>query len=217
MSLLFACIASGPSLNQEQIDILGSYKDKLKMTIIGINDNWKWKFDNDFIVDHLYAADESWWKVWNETISSCGFNGQKWIPRDIHVAEKYNLNCIPCENKPGLGLNGKIHLGGNSGYQAINLAVHLGAKTIILLGYDMKLGNDKKLHWFGNHGNGLRNMPHKLNEWIPKHDELKKDLDKHKIDVVNCTPDSALYQYRKENLEKSLDELLDSCYNTSII
>ena len=36
-----------------------------------------------------------------------------------------------------------INQGSNTGYSALNVAYHLGAKTIYLLGYDMKLDKDK--------------------------------------------------------------------------
>lgn len=39
--------------------------------------------------------------------------------------------------------NGYLKNGGNSGYAAINLAYHLGAKRIILMGYDMKFTKGK--------------------------------------------------------------------------
>jgi hypothetical protein len=198
---IYICIASGPSLNQDQIDLIGQYKDEFGIKVIAINDNWKWKYQDNFISDHLYAADEAWWNVWIDIINKEGFSGQKWIPRDKHIAEKYNLHCIEGENKPGLGANGKIHFGGNSGYQAINLAYYLGAKTIGLLGYDMKVSNDKKLHWFGNHSHGLRNMPHKLDEWLIKHDQLSQDLKDKDIDVINFTPGSALYQYDQMDMK----------------
>lgn len=44
----------------------------------------------------------------------------------------------------------KIHTHRNSGGAAINVAYHLGAKRILLLGYDMKTQGDKR-HWFGAH------------------------------------------------------------------
>src|SRR4030095_303323 len=44
-----------------------------------------------------------------------------------------------------------LRTGHNSGYQAINLAVHLGARTIVLLGYDMS-GD----HFFGGHPDHTR-------------------------------------------------------------
>ncbi|HCZ48509.1 MAG TPA: hypothetical protein DCZ11_05850, partial [Gammaproteobacteria bacterium] len=55
--------------------------------------------------------------------------------------------------EPGLSASPlRIHQGGNSGYQALNLAVLLGAERVILLGYDMHGG-----HWHGRHGGRLNN------------------------------------------------------------
>jgi len=43
--------------------------------------------------------------------------------------------------------NGYIRNGGNSGYAAINLAIHLGVNRIVLLGYDMvKVNNETHFH-----------------------------------------------------------------------
>jgi hypothetical protein len=42
--------------------------------------------------------------------------------------------------------NNTLCHGNNSGYAAINLAYHLGAKTIVLLGYDMKANDNSHFH-----------------------------------------------------------------------
>lgn len=47
-----------------------------------------------------------------------------------------------------------IHTGSNSGYAAVNVAYHLKAKRILLLGYDMKVQGDKR-HFFGAHPPGM--------------------------------------------------------------
>jgi hypothetical protein len=47
-----------------------------------------------------------------------------------------------------------VHTGSNSGYAAINLAYHLGAERVLLLGYDMMVRAGKR-HWFGNHPQGM--------------------------------------------------------------
>ena len=44
--------------------------------------------------------------------------------------------------------------GKNSGYAAVNLAYHLGAERILLLGFDMKMRGDSR-HWFGAHPDGM--------------------------------------------------------------
>ena len=68
------CIASGPSLTQNQIDLIGQNKDWL--TVIAINDNWQWEYNESYIADHLYAADERWWNVWIDEIEKKYFKRQ---------------------------------------------------------------------------------------------------------------------------------------------
>ena len=66
--------------------------------------------------------------------------------------EKYNLNWVRGSSQRGLG-HDRVHFGGNSGFQAINLAFLWGATRIILLGFDCKAVAGKD-HWFGQHPQG---------------------------------------------------------------
>jgi hypothetical protein len=50
-----------------------------------------------------------------------------------------------------------IHHGYNSGYAALNLVLLMGARRIVLVGYDMQLGPGGRRHFFGNHPPGLHN------------------------------------------------------------
>ena len=53
-------------------------------------------------------------------------------------AAAWGINQLKSVAQPGLSrTQGVIHQGKNSGYQALNLAYLLGAKRILLLGYDM--------------------------------------------------------------------------------
>lgn len=46
---------------------------------------------------------------------------------------------------------GCLRTGNCSGYAAINLALHCGAKRVLLLGYDMQAAPDGALHWHEEH------------------------------------------------------------------
>ena len=106
---------------------------------------------------HLWATDYRWWKHHNFVPD---FKGQKWTQNvqwpDDTPPEKHGIRCLRAETSAG-GLSTDpdvIHTGRNSGYAAINLAYHLGAERILLLGYDLKMrGNDR--HWFGAHPKGM--------------------------------------------------------------
>lgn len=108
----------------------------------------------------------------------------------------FGLNFIKGENKPGLSRDpALIHTGGNSGYQAINLLWHFGVSRILLLGFDMKGG-----HWHGKHPRGLNNYsPH--HDWVQRFRPLAAELD---IEVINCTPGSALDAFPVMRLEDAL-------------
>ena len=203
---IFICIASGPSLNQSQIDIIGQAKKELsqKIKVLAVNDNWQWKYQDNFISDHLYAADTDWWKIHLEKINESGFSGDKWIPIRGEFAKNHGLNRVHCVVAKGLGTGNALHCHHNSGAQAIGLAYFLGAKKIILVGYDMKPANDGKVHWFGNHPKGLRNTPQKYKHWIESHHQINVDLKSLNIDCVNCTLDTAIPHYRKGNLQDEL-------------
>lgn len=91
----------------------------------------------------------------------------------------------------------------NSGGAAINLAVHLGVKQIILLGYDMKLDEDKNQHWHKiYHGdketvNGVFHEHNKCFQYIV--DDLKDD-----IEIINCSPNSNIKEFPKKHIKEVL-------------
>lgn len=187
----FLCIASGPSLTKEDVD----YTHGKDLTTIVVNDNYKicpW-------AEHLYAADTDWYKHHLPLLKKSEFKGKMWMPRNQDFAQKNGINYIECIYKSGLGMNGKLHCGHNSGYQAINLAAHLGADKILLLGYDMGHSKNGKVHWFGNHPAGLRNQSN-YEKWIKHFDDLAKDLDKLEIEVVNCTRTSKIEVFKKSTI-----------------
>lgn len=109
-----------------------------------------------------------------------------------------------CGSK-GLGLD-KIHHGSNSGYQAINLAYLMGADCIILLGYDMHRRNGN--HFFGDHPKKFTNGDY--SSFVPRFDALAKDLAREGVEVINCTPGSALHQFRMESLDCALSSLVQA-------
>ncbi len=91
--------------------------------------------------------------------------------------------------------------GYNSGYAAINLAVHLGAKQIILLGYDMR-PVDGNHHWFGKQFENIPDPPY--HKFIKPFRTLAKALDKLGIECINCTPGSALDAFEIKSLNDVL-------------
>jgi hypothetical protein len=92
-----------------------------------------------------------------------------------------------------------IHGGGNSGYQAVNLAFLFGAAKIVLLGFDMKGGS----HWHGDHPGALnRGVPTRA--FAKAFPALADDLKSEGVEVLNATRDTALECFPKIDLEDAL-------------
>jgi hypothetical protein len=115
---------------------------------------------------------------------------------------RHKLNWVHAKRGEGLGREKAIHWGANSGYQAINLAYLWGATRILLLGYDCKTINGKA-HWFGQHPQGLnRNQP--LDEWKRNFPQLAADLEAEGVEVINCSPDTALDCFERMDIDAAI-------------
>ena len=128
-----------------------------------------------------------------------GFKGQSYTindaGNDLNPNKDYDLTRIDSKNGDGLGEN-CLHYGGNSGYQAVNLAYLLGAKTILLLGFDM-FGE----HYFGKHPNILNNgSPYQ--SFIKSFETI--DTKKYGIEIINCSRQSALTHFPRHLIDKVL-------------
>ncbi len=150
----------------------------------------------------LYACDGGWWKVHYETVRLSGFAGELWT-QDEWAAKRFGLNRIGSENRPGLGLHDVIHQGGNSGYQAINLAYLWGAAQILLLGFDCGPSLRGDAHWFGQHPPTLtQHQPYEM--WRAKFPALAADLTREGVRVINASRETALDCFERMSLEEAI-------------
>ena len=126
------------------------------------------------------------------------------MTQDVKV-NRSDVMRVPSVDRPGLSLDPmRIHQGGNGGYQALNLAVLMGATKVILLGYDMHATAESK-HFHPDHPLGLNNpYPGLFEKWIQNFRTTLDDLKKASVTVVNCTPDSALDCFPRVPLEDVL-------------
>lgn len=93
--------------------------------------------------------------------------------------------------------------GHNSGYQAINLAVMLGARRIILLGYDMKPADDGRIHWHEEHP--VKTPANVFTQsMLPAYKTIVEPLQERGIEVINTSLSSALTCFKKMPLEEAL-------------
>jgi hypothetical protein len=184
--MLSICIASGCSLTKDDVDYC-----KGKGRVYVVSDNHRlapW-------ADVLYSCDAQWWDF---HLGAPKFIGEKWCLEE-ESAKRWGLNHIKQSKEIVSFTLGEIGTGGNSGYQAINLAVLQGAKKIILLGYDMKLGEHKRSHWFGEHPAKLtRSSRH--DEWVNKFNLAAPFYKEAGIEIINCTKDTALECFERKDL-----------------
>lgn len=94
--------------------------------------------------------------------------------------------------------------GMNGGFQALNLAVLAGAARIVLLGYDMKLGEGGRTNWHKQHRRGTPRGHYDLFRRAFR--PLPKILDRLGVTVLNATPGSALDVFPMVDLESLLPD-----------
>jgi hypothetical protein len=171
---------------------------------ITINNSWELAP----AADVLYFCDPAWWRMHPRATRFCGtwritLNGDPrllWgtqlpppgvegihslLPR-VGPGLSHDATMLATGSRPG-SINGT-----NSGYQAINLAYHFGAKRIILLGYDMHVTGGRS-HWHVGHpGQGVQRTAELLADMLPQFATLKEPLEAAGVEVINATPESAL-------------------------
>lgn len=145
--------------------------------------------------------DRKWWNEYGHTIKK---RAELWTT-NREAARIYRLNFINGEIGGGLAKRkNAIRLGGNSGFQALALAIHFGASRVILLGYDMQ-NQGRQSHWHGNHPRLGNPMASKFRDWMGHFDTLKREVGK-ACRIVNATRETALKTFRRADLEACLAE-----------
>lgn len=193
-------LGNGPSLTKEDID-----KCREVGRIIALNASFQlapW-------ADVLYAGDAHFWR-WYRTANEflglrIGMAYDAKTGRFFHGWESmdpYHVCFMASTGETGLEKDQRgLRHGANSGHAAINLAVHFGAKRIILLGYDMQ-PVDGGHHWFGKQPVNIPDPPYE--RFMKPFDIMAKELKKAGIECINCTPGSALEAFEI----KSIDDVL---------
>lgn len=184
------CIASGPSLTQEDVDYVRG-----KARVIVVNNGFRlapW-------ADVLHACDHQWWREYGTEVSQ-RFRGERWT-LDRTAAEQYGAVHMPWEKRAGLPPADAdyIHTGRDGGYQIISLAIHFGAAPIVLLGYDHQ-NTDGRIHWHDDHPGELHQQP-KWARRIEAMQLLARDAAARGVRIVNCSRRSALRCFEWKPLE----------------
>lgn len=189
-------VASGPSAKGKHIDLLRG-----RIPVLAIKKSVElcpW-------ADVVYGCDPAWWKsvrglpdfkrlklTWATGICD-EYPG---IQRVFIDDKKYDRLLL---NEPG-----HVGAGGNSGFQALNLAVQFGAKRILLIGFDMQENHGE--HWYGRNHWPMANNPNNENfrRWRAAFDTAAADLKRMGIEVINASPHSGLKCFSKASVEETL-------------
>lgn len=184
-----ACIGSGPSLLRADVD----YVHARGIAIIAVNDAYLYA---PFALA-LMASDGAWWIHRKPEFAGLRFS------LDPTAARAKGVIILKDTGTEGIEIDpAGLRTGRNSGAAAVNLAVHFGAKRIVLLGYDMSVDR-KRTHFFGHHKFPLRDgSPYEL-----FHESFKKQVGPLRhlgVDIVNCSRKTALSCFRRAPLEQEL-------------
>ncbi len=150
--------------------------------------------------DVLYAADAKWWRYYNGVPS---FSGRKFSIQP-ESGRWPGVTVLRNTGERGLELHpAGLRTGRNSGYQAINLAVHLGARRVLLLGYDMQQESAARSHWFGQHPIQIRaTSPYA--SFLAMFETIVDPLRELGIEVVNCSRQTALTVFPQQPITEAL-------------
>ena len=157
--------------------------------------------------DVMYGCDAKWWNAHNGCMA---FAGERWSSHDdgrstsndkTQVVEDYGVKVVLGEQAHGFSTDPKkIHYGGNSGFQALNLAVLFGSPYIVLVGFDMRVVGGKA-HFFGDHPKIL----HQRDEYESFVRVFDQAPPPDGVEIINATPGSAIKCYPMMDLEQAIE------------
>ena len=142
--------------------------------------------------DILYAADRMWWRQNLEAARA--FAGVKaTITPNGYTDFTPEIDGVRVLGNGGpQGFDDRtdyLRTGWNSGYQAMHLAAHLGVARVLLLGFDMHA--KKGEHWHGDH-RWRPGYKSRYPLFIRSFSIGAPEFERRGIEVLNCTPGSAL-------------------------
>jgi hypothetical protein len=194
-----AIFAGGPSLTQADVDACRAAGCRM----LAIKDAIRMAPDADV----LYSGEVRWWRHYGDGLS---FTGLRYGIESASPGPAVAVGLGPwgvtfLRNTGPLGLETDptgLRTGKNSGYQAVNLAVHLGARRIVLLGYDMKPVNGQD-HWFGPQPYVHAPIPYAaFHECFAT---IVEPLQALGVEVINASPGSSLTAFPRVTLAQALE------------
>lgn len=208
------CLASGPSVTQEQVELIRVARERDAVRVIVTNDMYlvaPW-------ADLCYFADRKWWnwhtaglaKKWPwvsftaEQVRAAwaAFGGQKVTILHVDTAPDPALFVLGNGGVDGISDDAAaIRTGQNSGFQALNVAVLSGGNPILLVGYDM--GHDgQRTHSHNGHQRNDSTVVYR--KYAQMFTTTERPLAALGVRVLNCTTKSDLTAFPQADLARVL-------------
>lgn len=186
-------VAGGPSVATADMQRLAGRR------VIAVNSSvFTWP-----AADFLYFGDARWWQVNMRALG--GFAGTI-VSTARTVISPRVMKMKKIRLPPGLAVDQRcLVMQRTSLTGALNLAFHLGAARVALIGADMQPAGDGRTHHHAPHP-----WPQRPGCWDEQMADLKLmigPLAKHGLEVVNCSPASRIDWWRRASLEDLTGEL----------
>ena len=177
-------LGGGPSLTRADVNACRG-----QAHVIAIKEAWQlapW-------AEILYACDATFWNYYKGVPE---FTGHKY---GLEATRFPDVRVLQNTGDEGLELEPTgLRTGHNSGYQALNLAVHLGAARIVLLGFDCWADGTKQ-NW---HTAKRYHRPSPYPMFLMRFATLVEPLKALKIEVLNCSRRTVLTSFPRVPLEE---------------
>jgi len=192
-------LGGGPSLKEANWLRMHSLFSKFGIRTIACNDGYQLGWP-----DAVFFGDYRWAEIHHNLPAFQQYQGMK-IACEADCIRFPEI--LVLERRP-LMFRLEPHLCGwysNTGISAINLAVKLGAKAILLLGFDMKL-KEGVSNWYTKLKDPV-SAEEVYHRFLKHAAKLASDMKEVCPDtpVINCTPDSALTVFPQMQLTSALD------------
>ncbi len=188
------CMASGPSLTADDVELVKNQRMHGAQAVhtIAINDcglsrrlplaaPW---------ADILYAADQRWWKFYQPAFMDLRVSGEP-----VEGVDTRPLTML-ARGEPMPKVPGSVVSGDHSGFQALGLALTLGATRIFLLGYDCG-GPRRNCH--KNREPQFCTQP-PFDNWVGKYQQVVDQW--RNVEVINCSLQSRITCFPKRELRE---------------
>jgi len=195
------CLAPGPSLTAEAVADVS----RAGVPVVAVNDTVRlapW-------AEVLYSSDRAWWRYYDGVPKfggrRVGIGRHTGDASPIRVPSGMRIHVLEHTGPTGLDpAPTGLRSGSNSGYAAVNLAVHLGAARILLVGYTLGTHAGRG-HFFGSHPRGLaESREEHYAAFRRAFGTLIAPLAALGVEVLNCTPDTHLAAFPRVDLADAL-------------